>query len=428
MPQQFIVPERTSSKLAFEEFNDRDHLRQLILDETISSARKKLKSKLSLDSEFFGEWGRIYGLEVERVTLRHKQSQTQFCKDREGNLQDVDLEAWIESEEAKSLHEKKSALELNVKLFKEQADGRTVEEGNDDQLQLRHFMQLCTNSTKGLAISDNDSGMGRRDPKIQSDFREALIKAGNSNHPHPNNDDLWCPVLNGWVEHTTAAHIFPYNQGQAAMSNIFGTHNELHKIENGLILSTAAEERIGKGDIVLVPNVSDASSKQMMDEWSRSNPKQYKIRVLNPTAKHMNIFHPCGKLTEKRWTDLDGNEVHFRSNHRPRTRYMYWLYCQTMLRRSWKAKAERHEKAKEELGKRFWGTRGPYMKKNMLRAFVLEMGQEYEHLLEGAVPETASDNEPNPMALAAANNAILRNLQKDEDADDDDDDSEVESD
>ena len=427
MPQQFIVPERTSSKRAFEEFSDSDYLRLLVLDKAISSARKKLKSKLSLDSEFFGEWGRIYGLEVERVTLRHKQSQTHFCKDRGENLQDVDSEAWIEGEEAKSLHEKKSALELNVKLFKEQADAKTVDEGNDDQLQLRHFMQLYTTSTKGLAISDNASGMGRRDPNIQSDFRKALIKACNSNPPDPKDSRLWCPVLNGWVSDTTAAHIFPYEQGQAAMSNIFGTHNELSEIENGLLLSTDAENKIGKGNIVLVPNVSNDSSKQVMDEWSRSNPKQYKIRVLNPTAKGMDKYHPCGHLTKKTWNDLDGNEVHFRSNHRPRTRYMYWLYCQTMLRRSWKAKpAERHEKAKEEFGKKFWGSRGPYMKKNMLRAFVLEMGQEYEHLLEGAVPETASDNEPNPMALTAANNAILHNLQKDEDSDDDD--SEVESD
>ena len=117
MPQQFTVPERTSNKRAFEAFSDKDHLRQRKLDKDISSARKKLKPKLSLDSQCLDECGSTYGLEVERVTLRHKQSQTQFFKDRGGNLQDVDFEAWHESEEAKSLHEKKSALELNVKLW-----------------------------------------------------------------------------------------------------------------------------------------------------------------------------------------------------------------------------------------------------------------------------------------------------------------------
>ena len=116
MPQQFIIPDRTSSKRVFEEYSDKDHLRQLELDRDINNARKKLKPKLCLDSQFFGKCGRTYGLEVDRVTLRYKQSHIRFFKDKGGNMQDVDFEAWHESEKAKSLHEKKSALELNVKL------------------------------------------------------------------------------------------------------------------------------------------------------------------------------------------------------------------------------------------------------------------------------------------------------------------------
>lgn len=117
MPQQFFVPEQTSSKRALEEFSDIDHLRQLKLKKEISSARKKLKPNLSLDSQFFGECGSTYGLEIEGVTLRHKQSQTQLFKERGENLQDADFEAWHESEETRNLHEKKSALDLNTKLW-----------------------------------------------------------------------------------------------------------------------------------------------------------------------------------------------------------------------------------------------------------------------------------------------------------------------
>lgn len=435
MSKQFQIPARTSSKRAFEKFTNTDHIRQLELDGEISSARKKLKPNLSLDAAYFGECARIYDLEAERATLRHKRSRGEFFKNRGGKPRDADVDAWCESEEARRLREKKSALELNAKLYKGQTDARAVDEGSEELLQLRRFMRLLyTTSRKGLAIRDQESGIGERETKTLSRFRDALESACDSRHPDPRDTRLWCPVLNGWIPElwTKAAHIFPCEQGQVAMDNIFGTPNpdrpELHEIENGLLLSAAAEEKIAKGDIVLVPNVLDDSAQQVRDEWSRSNPKQYKIRVLNHTAKGMDHYHPCGSDTKTTWNDLDGQEVRFSSNHRPRARYMYWRYCQSMLRRSWNAKpAAQHERAKAEFGKRFWGTKGPYMRDNMLRAFVREMGHGYEYLVEGADPETASDDEPNPMALMAANNAILRNLREDEDSDDDDD-SEDESD
>lgn len=64
------------------------------------------------------------------------------------------------------------------------------------------------------------------------------------------------------------------------------------------------------------------------------------------------------------------------------------------------------------------------MKTNMLRAFVMEMGNEYEQLLEGVATDTSSDE--NPMALTAANTAILSNIRKNQDPDDEDDEEDAE--
>lgn len=56
------------------------------------------------------------------------------------------------------------------------------------------------------------------------------------------------------------------------------------------------------------------------------------------------------------------------------------------------------------------------MKTNMLRAFILEMGHEYE---EDEATET-SDDDSNPLALTAANQAIFSNFRMNEEDPDDD--------
>ena len=90
-----------------------------------------------------------------------------------------------------------------------------------------------------------------------------------------------------------AAHIFPWAEGQVAMDEIIGREaenmEELNEIPNGLMLSTYAEKRLEDRDIVLVPDVTDAASQEEIDAWSKSEPKEYKIRVVDPGAKGMKL-------------------------------------------------------------------------------------------------------------------------------------------
>ena len=207
-----------------------------------------------------------------------------------------------------------------------------------------------------------------------------------------------------------AAHIFPWAEGQPSMDEIFGreaaTVEELNTIQNGLMLSVYAKERLEDGDLFLVPDTRDAASDQEIDAWHESEPKDYKIRIMNPEAKGMNQFHP-GTEPRKTWNELDGKRVQFSSDHRPHARYLYWQYCKTMLRQSWK---DNPVKAKDvlmqERGKEFWGTRGPYMKKRMLLAFVEQLGHDHEALMENALVESEADNisqsDPSALQLASA--------------------------
>lgn len=55
------------------------------------------------------------------------------------------------------------------------------------------------------------------------------------------------------------------------------------------------------------------------------------------------------------------------------------------------------------------------MRRNMVLAFVEEMGHEYEALLEGAMdPTTSEDDSPVEIALAAGNDEIRLSWKKEE--------------
>ena len=57
-----------------------------------------------------------------------------------------------------------------------------------------------------------------------------------------------------------------------------------------------------------------------------------------------------------------------------------------MLRRAYKTKDKTPELARQlartEVGKKFWGSRGSYMKQVFLQTFVDAMGHEYEDLMD----------------------------------------------
>ena len=197
--------------------------------------------------------------------------------------------------------------------------------------------------------------------------------------------------------------------------------SELFRAENGILWSSEVEERFEAGHFVIGPDIPDQAEQKEIDSWEASSRKEYRIRVLNPRdAKRITkIFN-----TQRRWADLDHQRVQFKTDFRPRARYLYFAYCEAMLRRSFAGK--RLEVSRAESGKRSWGTRGRYMREGMLLGFVEELGQEYEHLMEGVIEEEEAI--PDKTALFAANAHVQDLLKADESEDDDDDDEDEDED
>lgn len=97
--------------------------------------------------------------------------------------------------------------------------------------------------------------------------------------------------------------------------------------------------------------------------------------ITNPAAKGLDRFHPGYVHPRETWNELDGGTVQFSSDHRPGACYLYWRCCKMVLRHVWADKGTMVEKAlMREGGKQFWGTKGLYVEKRMLLAFVGQLG------------------------------------------------------
>lgn len=219
---------------------------------------------------------------------------------------------------------------------------------------------------------------------------------------------------------------------------------ELFRACNGILWSEQAEHRFSKGLFTIVPDLDENPSPAQSEAWQRSDPKEYRIRVLRPDDKDMKALTKVE--SNVRWKDLDNKRLQWRSNFRPRARYLYWSYCEMMLRQAYdpKSNMDAADVRRQEVGKKYWGSAGPYMKRNMLLGFVEEMGHEYEYLMEGAM-DTDDNNDdadngdkPTEVAVMHANESILEKraiiewkesrvyMDSDDEAEDDDSDDDDE--
>ena len=172
---------------------------------------------------------------------------------------------------------------------------------------------------------------------------------------------------------------------------------------------------------MVVPDVPDLPTEQQLDTWEASDPKEYKIKVLNPTHPSMQKIVYGRDIT---WAALDNERLHFKTSFRPRARYLYSTYCTATLRRSFRGK--HLEISRAELRNRVWGTPGKYMREGMLLAFVEEMGHEYKHLLDGAIKE--EEAVVDATAVVVAHQSIQRTLKDDDDEEESHSDSDSDDD
>ncbi len=415
---QLQVPERTSSK----RIRDYEDERTVIDKERAEIKSKRIKPSSSFDVGYWTARRIVAEKSAESLTLTKKIFMAKM------ELEHDKTKEWLLTEEGRKLSEQEAALRLEAKLYEKQEE-RLKNPDQPGGFHLRRaFLQLFTGHSAGLNV---ESGRGQRDSGLQSQLRTELLQEMRPEHPDDLRQLYNCPITGLWHVKVTAAHIFPSAAGEDIMTSIFGLaqldkvigepetgQSELFRAVNGILWCEEAEERWSKGFFTIVPSVSDEPSKQEIRAWQESNPKEYKIRILDHKAKLMQM-----KLleTDRTWQDLDGEAVKFKTDFRPRARYLYFAYCCAMLRQ---AHNQQHQVVtQQQLRKKFWGTPGAYMRRHMLLGFVEELGHDYEYLLEGA---KEGQDEAVETALMVANNQILESNKTQEEKDKEEEEAAVE--
>ncbi|KAF7560138.1 hypothetical protein G7046_g4011 [Stylonectria norvegica] len=355
------------------------------IGDDLSRARGRLKRQISMDDEY---WNRY--LEVSRLHLENAQAASQLGL-RE--FKAAPGQSWYDEPAAQALKlqydswsQYRSIMKKHMQKMRER-----VNSGRET------FFRLFATSKVGLNLP---GGVGRRDTSQQSNFVASMMEAYCPDPPADNY--RWDPVLQRWQDsaNVKAAHLFPYRQSHF-MDDIFGdgASSELFTATNGLFLHFHIEKALDDGVLAIVPDLdlepadpslplNDQQERQdRVKEWEKMAVKDYKIVVINKKHKQATStrLFTFEQMTIQTLGDLHGRKLVFKTDFRPRARYVWWTFLNTILRTAWiEQKAGDENTQHQEVRKptRYWGTRGRYVKQNQLHGFVDEIGHDVESILE----------------------------------------------
>ncbi|KAF4449391.1 hypothetical protein F53441_7370 [Fusarium austroafricanum] len=272
------------------------------------------------------------------------------------------------------------------------------------------FVRLFATSNCGLDISGS---VGKRDSSVQKNFGAKMAAVYC---PNPESEgDRWDPVLATWAssDSINAAHLYPWRQ-HLFMNEIFGPDsiNDLFEPCNGLFLHKKIKRALDLGQVAIVPDLDlDPSDpdrplddlKERQDRvkiWEQQKVRDYKFIVLdlaNP-AMHKNVF--TKKLFEVLTiAELHGRKLQFLTDARPKARYVWWTYLNTILKTSWQ-----NDKVVQE---------------RELIGFVEEIGHDMESIL-GDGDETQQEEPRLELVTGLVEDAVSKSME-DEDGDEEED-------
>ncbi|KAF5006945.1 hypothetical protein FDECE_6703 [Fusarium decemcellulare] len=307
---------------------------------------------------------------------------------------------WEEQEKADNLRRQCLGWRQSESVVKKHIErlGARVKSGRES------WVRLFATSKVGFNISGQ---AGPRNNSQQSNMVQAM---GKAYCPEPPVEDCrWDPVLHIWYESSTvhAAHLFPWRQMQS-MDDIFdkGFVGELFSPLNGLFLHVRVEQALDKGLTAMVPDVNlepadphlpQLGQKERNERCRQSESqtvKDYKVVVVNKSSPLLKkVYFAEDRFGISTLEELDGRQLRFQTDFRPRARYIWWTFLNTVLQTVWESngKVQRDEVRKCT---RYWGSPGNYVKKNQLLGFVEELGQDVESILsaeDGTQEEGPSD-------------------------------------
>ena len=359
--------------------------RKLELTKELKARSAKLKAQASFDASFWST-----AVELEDTHLKVYES------DRKVSIVESKLseDEWKETPEAQRFSEQIKASEQTKKIYKKRREALQKRESPARTA----FMKLFVSSKIGLGI--RTTGVGKRPTADQANFRQALIEVHDAKEP--GYDALWCPIMGEYLDSdlVVASHLFAWGHGQDAMDAIFGrkAQSELFSPRNGLLLPVHIEKVFDIGKLAIVPHLPESTcmSIETIKTWLLNEPRDYQVKILD--QKWDRLDDRVYRLHPLTFRDLDGRKLQFRTSFRPSARYVYFHYCIQVLRHAWqhneaKAGQRAADSLKHEDGRPFWCTPGRYLPKNMLLAFVEELGHEYKPLLQGASCPTVGNSD-----------------------------------
>ena len=192
---------------------------------------------------------------------------------------------------------------------------------------------------------------------VQSRMKKAAVKLHEARKGAPMKGELWCPVLRAYYPRyqLRAVHIVPHALGPELVDYIFGmgAGSRLDSTDNCLLLHEFAGRAFEDGHFVLVP--ADKG------EWPV---RRWMIRSIEMEGR---IF-PRVSLA-----GLDGQEVLFKNDNRPASRFLYYHFVISLLR----SKRDRRpgwQMSSVERPSFASSTPGPYMRHSMLLALAKAAG------------------------------------------------------
>ena len=397
--QPSIVPTRTSSKRPNREDLVRDQ-QELDRDRTASVERLRVSS---CSTEYWIDVKKIKENELQSVRLQRSISMLDMHMNED---EQASIDQWKAIPQGQAMVIKENVLKTQLKILeghKEKAEAQEQEQKKNSASSVsKAFFVNFISSPLGLNIK----GVLRqnRSRKLQQQFADELMEKMDSRHENPQCEDCWCPIMGRYAEVTLAGHLFPVVHGDDNMTAIFGPaeldrvigkpesgKSELFRAVNGIYWSKKAELRFSEGMFVIVPDLDDNAPIDEAKAWQTMAIKEYKIKVLKPDCREMKNQIDANGDPTRTWASRDGQRIKWKSDFRPRARYLYWAYISTMFKLSFQDKKAQVDNPAKIFGKRFWGTAGSYIKKSQLQGFVRALGAEYEPVLDGAIEDDGDD-------------------------------------
>ena len=392
-----VIPERTSSKAAIE-------ARSL----HIQASRDELKRRLSQTS-FEQAPIRHQKLRIEDLELqREEQKVHKLWLDDEYELGNFSASAH------RSEHKKTNEryVSLGSQLWNQKEILRAQEEKNGRVEVLGPDVTGAFVATL-LALYKDPNKSRKRSSHIQSQMKETSIAVYEAAKGAPSEGKLWCCITRNYYDRSNvkAAHIVPFALRLDIAEYMFGkgSGTRLDTSDNCLLMHFTVEQAFDNGCFVLLP----------------VNPTEvpilrWKIQMTNSAA----VNRDMGKVTLR---DIDGQEVIFKNDRRPASRFLYYHFVVTLLRNK-RDRQPSWEKYFTELptGRPFT-TMGRYLRSSMLLALARSAGdldaeEEARILSEGGEHTFVEEQKLDPLEEAeVAQLALGAYGVEDEDEDEDED-------